>query len=73
MKHTNKEVLAKGLKYMAGALPLAFVGPVVVFSAFKNQEHAYYIPILIFGILAMFASIFLLFKGITIIMKALFD
>lgn len=73
MKHTNKEVLAKGLKYMAGALPLAFVGPIVVFSAFKNQEHAYYIPILIFGILAMFAAIFLLFKGITIIMKALFD
>ncbi|HET8753925.1 MAG TPA: DUF6095 family protein [Salinimicrobium sp.] len=73
MKHTNKEVLAKGLKFMAGALPLAFLGPVIIFSAFKNQEHPYYIPILIAGILAMFAAILLLFKGISVIIKALFD
>ena len=73
MKHTNKEILAKGLKYMAGALPFAFLGPVMIFSAFQNKEHPYYIPVLIAGILAMLAAIFLLFKGISIIMKALFD
>lgn len=52
---------------------MAFIGPIVVFSAFKNQEHAYYIPILILGILVMFGAIFLLFKGIIVIMKAMFD
>lgn len=72
-KHTNKELLGKGMKYMGGALPLAFIGPVVLFSSFKNQEHPLYIPILIVGLLAMAASIFLLFKGISIIMKALFE
>ncbi|HET8838271.1 MAG TPA: DUF6095 family protein [Flavobacteriaceae bacterium] len=72
-KRTNKELLAKGLKYLAGALPLTGIGPIVIFSAFNNQEHSMYIPILIFGILASIAAIFLMFKGIGIIMKALFD
>ena len=32
---TNKSVLAKGVKYLAGSLPLLFLGPVVITSAFK--------------------------------------
>ena len=73
MKHTNKAQLMKGLKYLAGALPLSFIGPVVLFSSFKNQEHDWFIPILLFAILAMAAAIFLMFKGIATVMKALFD
>lgn len=73
MKHTNKKILAKGVKYLAGALPLAAIGPVVIYSAFNNQEHPWYIPILIFGILAAIGSIFLMFLGISTIMKAVFD
>lgn len=73
MKHTNKSQLMKGLKYLAGALPLSFIGPVVLFSSFKNQEHDWFIPILLFAILAMAAAIFLMFKGIATVMKALFD
>ena len=72
-KHTNKEKLAKGLKMMAGSLPLAFVGPVILFSSFKNQDHTLYIPVLILGILALFAAVFLMFRGLNVIMKALFD
>ncbi|MGB8374858.1 MAG: DUF6095 family protein [Salegentibacter sp.] len=72
-KHTNKEVLVKGLKFLAGALPLAFIGPSILFSAFKNQDHPYYIPVLILGIIACGASIFLMFKGINTIVKSLFD
>lgn len=73
MKHTNKTLLMKGLKFLAGALPLSFIGPVALFSSFKNQEHALFIPILILAILAMAAAVFLMFKGITTVMKALFD
>ena len=58
---------------MAGALPLIILGPVVLFSSFKNQDHPWFIPILIIGLLALFGAIFLLFKGIGIIIKALFD
>ena len=73
MKHTNKTLLMKGLKFLAGALPLSFIGPVVLFSSFKNQDHTWFIPVLIFALLAMAAAIFLMFKGISTIMKALFD
>ena len=73
MKHTNKNQLLRGTKFLAGALPLSFVGPVVMFSAFKNQEHALFIPILLFSLIAMAAAIFLMFKGINIVMKSLFD
>lgn len=73
MKHTNKNLLLKGLKFLAGALPLSFIGPVVLFSSFKNQDHVWYIPILVFALLAMAAAVFLMFKGINTLMKALFD
>lgn len=62
-----------GLKYLAGALPLSFIGPVVLFSSFKNQEHVWFIPVLIFALLAMAAAIFLMFKGINTVMRSLFD
>ncbi len=73
MKHTNKEVLVKGIKYLAGALPLALIGPSILFSAFNNQDSPWYIPVLIIGIIAFIGSIYLMFKGIMTIVKALFD
>jgi hypothetical protein len=73
MKHTNKELLGKGIKYLGGALPLTLIGPIVLYSAFHNKEHPYYIFVLIFGLLAFIGAIFLIFLGIRTIMKALFD
>jgi hypothetical protein len=73
MKHTNKEILGKGIRYLAGALPLAFIGPSVLYSAFNNQDHPLYIAVLIFGCIACIASILLMFKGITTIVKSLFN
>lgn len=62
-----------GLKYLAGALPLSFIGPVVLFSSFKNQEHFWFIPVLIIAILAMALAIYLMFKGINTVIKSMFD
>lgn len=73
MKHTNKETLAKGVKFLAGALPLIFIGPSVIFSAFNNQDKPLYWPILILGIILCIAAIVLIFKGIMTLLKALFD
>lgn len=73
MKHTNKDLLFKGLKFLAGALPLSFIGPVVLYSSFKNQENDWFIPVLILALLAMAAAVFLMFKGISTVMRALFD
>ncbi len=73
MKHTNKELLGKGIKFLASALPLTLLGPVVLFSAFNNQESPYYIYVLIFGLLAFVGAIALMFLGIRTIIKAVFD
>ncbi|MBI6116428.1 DUF6095 family protein [Salegentibacter maritimus] len=73
MKHTDKKILGKGIKYLAFALPLILIGPSVLFTAFNNQEHPYYIPVLILGIIALIAAMLLLFKGIMTIVKAVFD
>ncbi|MFO7719687.1 MAG: DUF6095 family protein [Gillisia sp.] len=73
MKRTNKELLGKGLRYLAGALALTLIGSSVLYTAFNNREHPFYIAVLILGLLACAGAIFLMFKGINTLMKALFD
>lgn len=70
---TDKQLLLKGVRFLAFALPLMFLGPSVIHSSFKNQEHPLYIPILGLGIIFCMLSVFLMFKGIQTIMKSLFD
>ncbi len=70
---TNKTLLTKGIKYLAAALPLLFLGPVVITSAFKNEKHPLYVYVLILGILISLAAMFLIFKGINTVLKSLFD
>ena len=70
---TQNTTLAKGIKYLAGALPLLFLGPIVINSAFKNQKHALYPYVLGLGIVIALAAMFLIFKGITTLVKSLFD
>ena len=70
---TDKQLLLKGVRFLAFALPLMFLGPSVIHSSFKNQEHPLYIPILGLGIIFCMLSVFMMFKGIQTIMKSLFD
>ncbi|MBF03947.1 MAG: hypothetical protein CMP76_11690 [Flavobacterium sp.] len=70
---TNRKLLAKGIKYLSGTLPLLFIGPIVINSSFKNEESPYYPYVLAIGILISAIAIYLGFKGINIIMKSLFD
>ncbi len=72
-KFTNKELLVKGLKRLALALPMLVLTTYVLTFAFLNKDT---IPLYIFltlGILGMIATIYLLFNGIKIILKSLFD
>lgn len=73
MKHTNKILLGKGIKYLAGAIPLTGIGPVILYSAFNNQNHPWYIPILIIGLIACASAMFLMFRGISTLVRSLFD
>lgn len=70
---TNRRKLQKGILFLSVALPLLFIGPVVINSSFKNKEHNLYPFILGLGIICCFLAIFFIFKGISTIMKSMFD
>jgi hypothetical protein len=69
----NKEHLAKGIKYLTGALPLMFIGPTVIYNAFMNQHTNWHYLVLAIGIIACLASMYLMFLGLKIIMKGIFN
>lgn len=69
---TNREELSKGVRTLAISLFFMFLGPGILFQAFKNKEHPLYIPVLILGLLAAGAAIYFGFRGIGRIMRALF-
>ncbi len=69
---TNKELLLKGLKYLAYTVALMFTAPVVLYQAFKNQEHPFYIAVLILGIILAVAAIGMGFYSIKTVVDSLF-
>jgi hypothetical protein len=66
-------VLVKGVKYLAVSLPLCFLGPSILYSSFNNQDKPLFIPILLLGLVVTFGAGYCIFKGITTLIKALFD
>jgi inner membrane protein involved in colicin E2 resistance len=69
----SKQLLFKGLKYAVGAIPLMFLGPIIIHNAFMNKHTWIHYIVLGVGIIICFLAVYLLFKGIQIIMKSLFD
>lgn len=70
---TNRNELARGLKYELGALPLLIIAPILItmgFKAIKQQNNYIW---LIVGILAGIAAVTLGFLGIRIILNAFFN
>ena len=70
---TNKELLSKGVRYLMGALPLLFIGPSLIYNAFMNQQNVWHYLVLGIGIIVCIASVILIFKGLKITMKAIFN
>ena len=70
---TNKELLSKGIKYLAGALPLLFIGPSLIYNAFMNQQNIWHYLVLAIGIIACLGAMFLMYMGLKIIMKSIFN
>jgi hypothetical protein len=70
---TNKQLLSKGIKYLAGALPLLFIGPSLIYNAFMNQQNVWHYLILGIGIVACLAAMYYMYMGLKIIMKSLFN
>lgn len=70
---TNKELLSKGIKYLARALPLLFIGPSVIYNAFMNKQNVWHYLVLAFGIMACIGAMYLMFIGLKTIMKGIFN
>jgi uncharacterized RDD family membrane protein YckC len=68
-----KNKLSNGIINLAASLPLLFLGPMIINSAFKNENHPLYPYILALGIIIAIAAMFLIFKGITTMVKSMFD
>jgi len=69
---TNKPLLYKGLKYEVLALALVIIAPIMItigFKALKDDQYGW----LIIGCLLAILGIGLGFKGIQLIITAIFD
>lgn len=69
----DKLVLKRGIKYMAWALPLMFIGPSVIHMSFKNQKHPLFIPVLGIGIILCLLAVFFAFRGLQTVVKSMSD
>ncbi len=70
---TNKEQLYKSLKYFAYTVICMFLGPVVIYQAFKNQDHPWYIPVLIIGLILALTAIALGFYSVILLTNSFFN
>lgn len=71
--HTDKNLLAKGLKFIAYTVALMFTAPVVLYQAFKNETHPWFWLVLIIGFILAILAIGFGFYSIKLIMDALFN
>lgn len=69
---TDKDLLVKGIKYIAYTIALMFSAPVVIYQAFKNEENPLYWAVLIVGLILGVAAIAMGFYGIKVILDSLF-
>lgn len=69
---TNKELLVKGLRFIAYTVALMFTAPVILYQAFKNEEHPWFLPVFIIGIILGVAAIAMGFYSIKVILGAVF-
>jgi len=70
---SDKKTVFKGIRFLAFALPLIFIGPTIIYSSFKNKEHELYYIILSIGILCCIFGMFFIFKGVKTMVKGLFN
>ncbi len=66
-------MLVKGVKFLLYTVALMFTAPVVLFQAFKNQEHPWYWPVLITGLILAITAISMGFYSIKLIVDSLFN
>ena len=72
-KHTNPNLLKKGIKYLAYSLPLLFLSPYVLTLSFINKETVFFYLFFIAGLIVGFFALYFLYKGIQTLLSSLFN
>jgi hypothetical protein len=67
----DKAILQKGIMIWLRALLFMATGPIVLSSAFKNQTHPLFVPVLVIGVVLSFFAIYFGFKAIKKLMEGL--
>lgn len=70
---TNQKLLAKGIKQLAWALPLLFIGPSVIYNAFINKNNTWHYLVLCIGISVCLLAVYFLFSGLKTLMHSIFN
>ena len=60
----DKKTLIQGFRKLIFTVLLMFMGPTFIFQAFKNEEHPWYVFVLIVGISICIMAIYQGFLGI---------
>lgn len=71
-KRTDREILAKGLKFMGGSLACMFIGPTLIYISQTKLKNPIDTIILTIAVLICGSAIFLAFKGINTILDSMF-
>ncbi|MBO6606840.1 DUF6095 family protein [Psychroserpens sp.] len=71
-KHTDKEVLMKGVKIMLLTAVLMFLGPTLFYIGMNNQEKALFIPIMVVASIVLVLALYFMYKGLKTIMNSMF-
>lgn len=69
---TDKDVLVKGIKKLGYTVILMFTAPIVLWQAFKNDQHPFFWPVLAVGVILALAAVIMGFWGIATIMESMF-
>lgn len=67
----DKKLLVEGVRKMSITLVLMFIGPTVVYQAFKNEGHPWYAFVLTAGLLLCLFAIIQGFLGLKKIVDAI--
>ncbi|MFM9824608.1 DUF6095 family protein [Flavobacterium sp.] len=70
---TNQKLLAKGIKQLAWALPLLFIGPSVIYNAFMNKNNSWHYLVLGIGVSVCLLAVYFLFYGLKTLMHSIFN
>lgn len=65
-------MLLRGIKFLAITVGLMFTAPVVLYQAFRNQEHPFYWPVLVIGGVLAIAAVALGFFSVKVLTDAFF-